>query len=48
MIFLSDVLHTVGPMNRSKSKLKSCYNRCLQLVLEHKIRSVVIFLCTYD
>ena len=38
---LADVLHTVGPINGSESKLRSCYERCLQLVLENNIRSVV-------
>ena len=36
-----DVIHTVGPTNRSESALISCYETCLQLVLDYKIRSVV-------
>ena len=28
-------------MNRRKEKLQKCYDRCLELVLKHKIRSVV-------
>lgn len=41
LLYLTDVLHTVGPINGSESKLRSCYERCLQLVLENNIRSVV-------
>ena len=36
-----DVIHTVGPTNGSKMALVSCYETCLQLVLDYKIRSVV-------
>ena len=41
--FLSkiDVIHTVGPTNRSEAALVSCYETCLQLVHDYKIRSVV-------
>ena len=38
-----DVLHTVGPTNGSRRRLKSCYSRCLQLALENNIRSLVMF-----
>jgi O-acetyl-ADP-ribose deacetylase (regulator of RNase III) len=34
------VLHTVGPTDRDPAMLESCYNRCLELVLEHSIKSV--------
>lgn len=37
----ADVLHTVGPIDCSEAKLRSCYERCLQLTLENEIRSVV-------
>ena len=40
-LIFTDVLHTVGPMNCSDSKLCSCYQRCFQLTLENGIRSVV-------
>ena len=35
------MLHTVGPMNCSEKKLRSCYERCLELALANDIRSVV-------
>ena len=38
---LSDILHTVGPMNRSRRTLTSCYNTCLKLVEQNQLRSVV-------
>ena len=38
---LLDILHAVGPMDGNPNHLTSCYKRCLELVLEHKIRSVV-------
>ena len=41
LLLCTDVLHTVGPINWSDSKLRSCYERCLQLTLENGIRSVV-------
>ena len=37
----ADILHTVGPVDGSERKLRSCYTRCLQLTLENKIQSVV-------
>ena len=40
---ISDIIHTVGPMDGSRDKLKSCYSRCLQLALENNIRSLVTF-----
>ncbi|KAL5464060.1 hypothetical protein EMCRGX_G033019 [Ephydatia muelleri] len=38
------VIHTVGPTNGSRDKLRSCYSRCLQLALENNIRSLA-FCC---
>lgn len=38
---LPDILHTVGPTNGSRRRLKSCYSKCLQLALESNIRSLV-------
>lgn len=40
-ILFIDILHTVGPINADRDALKSCYETCLQLVEENKIRSVV-------
>lgn len=37
----SDIIHTVGPMNENSLKLRKCYERCLEEVLKHNIRSVV-------
>ena len=34
------VIHTVGPIGEKPNKLKSCYTRCLDLALEHGLRTV--------
>ncbi|XP_041354033.1 ADP-ribose glycohydrolase MACROD2-like isoform X2 [Gigantopelta aegis] len=41
------VIHTVGPIGRSKGDksdqcLKSCYDRCLQLMLDNKLKSMAL------
>jgi O-acetyl-ADP-ribose deacetylase (regulator of RNase III) len=38
------VLHTVGPIGRGDGYLVSCYATCLELVLEHQLRTVA-FCC---
>ena len=38
-----DVIHTVGPIGEQEGKLKSCYTKCLQLVKQHNLQSVVGF-----
>ena len=38
-----DVIHTVGPIGEQEGKLKSCYTKCLQLVKQHNLQSVVSF-----
>lgn len=35
-----DILHTVGPTNRSKEFLKNCYGSCFKLALENNIKSL--------
>lgn len=34
------VIHTVGPIGNDPKKLSSCYNRCLEIVKEEKLRTV--------
>ncbi|KAJ3292155.1 O-acetyl-ADP-ribose deacetylase macrod1 [Borealophlyctis nickersoniae] len=34
------VIHTVGPIGERPSKLASCYRRCLELLEEHRLRTV--------
>ena len=36
-----DILHAVGPVGEQETKLGNCYQTCLSLALEHKIRSLV-------
>ena len=39
-----DVIHTVGPVGEQEGKLRSCYTKCLNLVKEHNLKSVVRFM----
>ena len=41
ILYLSDVIHTVGPIGEQKSKLKSCYATVLEIVKEEGLHSVV-------
>lgn len=34
------IIHTVGPQDGNPSVLESCYNTCLELVLENNIKSI--------
>ncbi|XP_070578284.1 ADP-ribose glycohydrolase MACROD2-like isoform X2 [Ptychodera flava] len=36
------VIHTVGPIGENQSKLKSCYERCLMILKENKLRSLAM------
>lgn len=39
-IFISDVIHTVGPQDGSAKKLETCYKNCFAIQAEHKIKSI--------
>lgn len=39
-VFCPDVIHTVGPQDGSDMDLRSCYEKSLQLCIEHDIHSV--------
>ena len=38
------IIHTVGPVGEDPDKLSSCYTSCLELVKEHKLKTVA-FCC---
>lgn len=40
-IYVSDVIHTVGPQDGNGNHLESCYKTCLRLLTKHHLRSVV-------
>ena len=41
MTFFLDAIHTVGPVGENKILLENCYQSCLDLVLQHDVKSVV-------
>lgn len=46
LLFLhKDVIHTVGPIGKNEEALKSCYENCLRLALENKVRTLVSRYC---
>lgn len=38
--FVSDVIHTVGPVGEKPGLLKQCYKSCLEIMHSKKLRSI--------
>ncbi len=45
---LIDVIHTVGPFGRNRGLLEQCYTRCLDTALNHKIKTLVRFIDSFQ
>jgi len=41
MMYISDVIHTVGPRGEKPKLLRSCYDSCLQKMLKLQQKTIV-------
>jgi len=38
---IADIIHTVGPQGEFADELKSCYQSCIQRMIENSLKSIV-------